>query len=90
MKTFENYGIHNDILIEQSCDDGSIVKVEVHNRTTDEWIDATVILKDNAQVGMLAAAFYTQYRLDKNLESTRTPLRDMMPDILGIGPKDVA
>lgn len=87
MKTFENESAHNDLIIEQSCDDGSIVKIEVYNRTTDEWIDATAKLKDNIHVALMAAAFFTQYRLEKNLQSTRTPLRDMFDFS---GPKDVA
>lgn len=84
MKTFENYLDGDRLWLEQSCDDGSIVKVQVYNRKMDDWIDATEKGKRCSTVGALAEECYQDYLRDRKILSSKTPLRDMMPDILGL------
>lgn len=83
-KTFESYSFDNSLLVEQSTDDGSIVKIETYNKILDEWIDVTAQIKNTVSVRVLAESFFEQYQADKKAVSSRTPLRDMMPDILGL------
>lgn len=85
MKTFENYTFDDSLLIEQSTDDGSIVKVETHNKALDEWFDVTQSAVKMANVQVLALSFFSQYKIDGQTSSSRTPLREMFDEMFDGG-----